>query len=151
MASQNLPGSFQVAAARGADLAHRIDRSIAFMTAHPNKPLQVAKLAGLAGISPSHFFAVFKKRTGFAPMDFFTRLRIKHACWLLDSTASSVKEVAAALGYDDPFYFSRVFKSLNRVAPSDYRQLPAEQKEAIRTDLSSPGESRRASGPESQL
>ncbi len=35
----------------------------------------------------------------------------------------SVKEVAAALGYDDPFYFSRIFKSVHDVAPSDYRAM----------------------------
>jgi AraC-like DNA-binding protein len=72
-------------------------------------------------ISPSHYFALFKRRTGRAPMDYFTRLRMAEARRLLDTTTSSVKEVAAVLGYDDPFYFSRVFKSVNQVAPSNYR------------------------------
>jgi hypothetical protein len=40
---------------------------------------------------------------------------------LLKAGSPHVKEVAAALGYDDPFYFSRVFKSVNRIAPSEYR------------------------------
>ena len=43
------------------------------------------------------------------------------ACELLKAGSLHVKEVAAALGYDDPFYFSRVFKSVNRIAPSEYR------------------------------
>ncbi|HXC99652.1 MAG TPA: helix-turn-helix transcriptional regulator, partial [Verrucomicrobiae bacterium] len=62
-----------------------------------------------------------KQRTGCAPMDYFTRLRMRHACRLLSSGSASVKEVAAALGYGDPFYFSRVFKSVNKVPPSKYR------------------------------
>jgi AraC-like DNA-binding protein len=44
----------------------------------------------------------------------------------------SVKQVAATLGYDDPFYFSRVFKSVNQVAPSGYRLLKNGAKDAVR-------------------
>jgi AraC family transcriptional regulator of arabinose operon len=40
---------------------------------------------------------------------------------LLEATPRSVKEVAAALGYQDPFYFSRIFKSVNRISPTAYR------------------------------
>jgi AraC-like DNA-binding protein len=54
-------------------------------------------------------------------MAFFIRFRMRRACRLLDTKRYSVKEVAAALGYEDPFYFSRVFKSVNGMAPSDYR------------------------------
>lgn len=99
----------------------RVEQSVAYMAQHLDKPLQVATLAAQANISPSHFFALFKRRIGSAPIDYFTRLRMQRACFLLEGTSFSVKEVAAELGYDDPFYFSRVFKSVHRVAPSDYR------------------------------
>jgi AraC-like DNA-binding protein len=74
-------------------------------------------------MSPSHYTALFKRRTGCAPIDFFIRLRMQHARELLLGTSLNVKEVAAALGYEDPFYFSRVFKSVNQLAPSDYRSM----------------------------
>jgi len=48
---------------------------------------------------------------------------MERAGYLLDASSASVKEVAAALGYDDPFYFSRVFKLVNRVSPSRFRTL----------------------------
>jgi AraC-like DNA-binding protein len=112
--------------------AEKIEQSIRFMREHLDKPLQVAKLAALVNISPSHFFALFKRRTGCAPIDFFIRLRMDHACRLLDGTLLNVKEVAAALGYDDPFYFSRAFKAVNHVAPSEYRMMAPEFKDAIR-------------------
>lgn len=101
--------------------ARKIGDSITYMVQHLSQPLQVATLAALVNISPSHYFALFKRRTGRAPMDYFTRLRMEEARRLLDTTTASVKEVAAALGYDDPFYFSRVFKSVNQLAPSNYR------------------------------
>src|ERR1035437_9375719 len=104
----------------------RIEQSIAYMAQHLDQPLQVATLAALANISPSHFFALFKRRIGSAPMDYFTRLRMQRACRLLERTTLSVKEIASELGYDDPFYFSRVFKSVNRLAPSDYRAAQRE-------------------------
>ena len=104
------------------ETARKVERSIAYMREHVNQPLQVATLAAFANVSPSHFFALFKQITGCPPMDYFTRLRMRHACWLLDSTRASVKEVAAAMGYDDPFYFSRVFKAINHIPPSRYRR-----------------------------
>ena len=107
------------------ETVRNVERSIAYMREHIDKPLQVATLAAFANVSPSHFFALFKQLTGCPPMDYFTRLRMRHACRLLDSTSASVKEVAAALGYDDQFYFSRVFKAVNNVPPSRYRTSPA--------------------------
>ncbi len=104
------------------EIAERIGRSIAYMVEHLDEPLQISTLAAQASVSPSHYFALFKRQTGTAPIDFFIRLRMNHARELLDSTCSSVKEIAAAMGYDDPFYFSRVFKSVHQVAPAEYRR-----------------------------
>ena len=105
----------------GSETAVRVERCIAYMVQHLDRPLQVATLAAQAKVSPSHFFALFKRRIGSAPMDYFTRLRMQRACRLLEDTGLSIKEISSKLGYDDQFYFSRVFKSINGVAPSDYR------------------------------
>lgn len=113
------------------EIAERIGRSIAYMVNHLDEPVQVSTLAAQASVSPSHYFALFKRQTGTAPIDFFIRLRMNHARQLLDSTCSSVKEIAATMGYDDPFYFSRVFKSVHRVAPAEYRKRSLLAKAAI--------------------
>jgi len=135
-AAQPAPGGNPApAAARDADepaAAAKIGRSVAYMMRHLDKPLQVATLAALANVSPSHYFALFKRLTGHAPIDFFIHLRMHRACELLDSPWLRVKEVAAALGYDDPFYFSRIFKSVNRVAPSQYQAMPLEFRDATK-------------------
>jgi len=114
------------------EAVRKIGQSISYMLGHLDEPLQVATLAARANISPSHFFALFKRQIGCAPIDYFIRLRMQHACRLLDETVMSVKEVAATLGYEDPFYFSRIFKSVNQVAPSEYRLLKNGAKEAVR-------------------
>lgn len=113
------------------EIAERIERSIAYMIEHLDQPLQVSTLAAQASVSPSHYFALFKRQTGTAPIDYFIRLRMNHARELLDSTCSSVKEVAATMGYDDPFYFSRVFKSVHQVAPAEYRRRNGQARAAM--------------------
>lgn len=115
------------------EATRKIKASIAYMMQHPDKPLQVSALSAMAGVSPSHYFVLFKCVTGFAPIDFFIRVRMQRACELLEETNSSVKQVAALLGYTDPFYFSRLFKSVNGVAPSVYRVMLAESGEGERS------------------
>jgi AraC-like DNA-binding protein len=105
----------------GPKTALRIEQSIAHMEQHLNQPLNVAVLAAQAGIAPSSFFGSFKRRTGCSPMNYLTRLRMQRACQLLEGTLLNVKQVAYQLGYRDSLYFSRVFKSVKGVAPSDYR------------------------------
>ena len=115
------------------EAVRKIEQSITYMLRHLDESLQVATLAAQANISPSHFFALFKRQIGCAPIDYFIRLRMQHACHLLDETILSVKEVAAKLGYDDPFYFSRIFKSVNHVAPSEYRALQKQPSPVLRS------------------
>jgi AraC family transcriptional regulator, arabinose operon regulatory protein len=99
----------------------KIEQSVAYMIQHLNHPLQVDWLARRANTSTSHFFVLFKRWAGFSPIDFFIRLRMLHAERLLAATRMSVKEIAASLGYNDPLYFSRLFKSICGIAPSGYR------------------------------
>jgi transcriptional regulator GlxA family with amidase domain len=111
--------------------ARKIEQSIAYMRQHLNQPLQVATLAATVNVSPSHFFALFKRWSGCSPIDYFIRLRMQRARRLLEQTSLSVKEIASEMGYNDPFYFSRAFKSVYQMAPSDYRA--AQREMAVQT------------------
>jgi AraC-like DNA-binding protein len=110
------------------EAARRIEVSLAHMRQHLNEPLRVSQLSALAGVSVSHFFALFRCATGRAPNDFLIRLRITRACELLQFRNLSIKQVADFLGYDDQFYFSRLFKSVTGMAPRQYRSIMAELK-----------------------
>ena len=107
----------------------KIEESIGYMMRHLDRPLRVSTLATEVNISPSHFFYLFKRHVGRTPIDYFIRLRLQHACRLLEETEMSVKAIAYTLGYDDPFYFSRIFKSFHRMAPSKYRSQPRRGRE----------------------
>jgi len=101
----------------------KIDQSIAYMQQHLGRPLRVSHLAALTNLSLSHYTALFKRHTGYAPVDYFIRLRMHQACQLLDTSNLNVKEIGATLGYEDAFYFSRLFKSVNEVSPTQYRLM----------------------------
>ena len=108
----------------------KIGQSIAYMIRHLDVPLRAATLAAEVNLSPSHFFFLFKHYVGSTPIDYFIRLRLRRACQLLENTEMSVKAIAYTLGYEDPFYFSRVFKRINQIAPSRYRSLKLENRKA---------------------
>lgn len=101
----------------------RIERVIDAMHRHVDGRINVDDLAGDAHLSRSHFAAVFKKRTGFPVLNFFTRIRMQRACFLLDTTNMPIKAIAAELGFDDPLYFSRAFHRIHDMSPMQYRAI----------------------------
>jgi AraC-like DNA-binding protein len=104
------------------DSRQKITHTLAYMKQHLDQPLQLDALAALASLSRSRYAALFKEQTGFAPMDYFNRLRMHRACQLLDTTDLNVKTIAGRLGYQDPLYFSRVFRSITEISPMEYRR-----------------------------
>ncbi len=80
------------------------------------------EFARLARLSVSHFSAVFRQKTGYSPIEYFNHLKVQKACQYLLLSAMTVKEIAAALGVDDQYYFSRLFSKLMGLSPSEYRK-----------------------------
>ena len=99
----------------------QVDLSIDFMQKSINVTLTLEDIAGSVNLSASHYSALFKKKTGFAPIEYFNHLKIQKACQYLQFTDLRVKEIAAELGVEDPYYFSRMFSKLMSVSPNDYR------------------------------
>ena len=91
------------------------------MERHLNMPLSIEKLAAHSGLSVPYYSKLFRKQTNQSPMAYFIQLKIRRACELLDQTGSTVREIAAELGYDDPYYFSRIFKKVQGCSPAAYR------------------------------
>lgn len=103
-------------------VARDLMKSIEFMRANVARSLTLQELSRHAGLSPTRYSAIFREQTGSSPVDHHIRLRMQAACHLLDTTALSVKEIAAKLGYDDPYYFSRIFQKILGSSPLAYRR-----------------------------
>lgn len=101
-----------------------VERVTAWMREHVGRPVELSELAAAtSGLSIFHFSRRFRAATGMAPIQYFIHLRMEHACRLLDLSGEPVHAVARRLGYDDPYYFSRLFRKVIGVSPSDYRKL----------------------------
>lgn len=98
-----------------------LERAMRYLEARVDGNIQVSELAALVDMSPSHLSALFRQATGSGPAAFHTSLRMSHARNLLDTTSLSVREIAAAVGYTDPLYFSRHFRRLHGLNPTAYR------------------------------
>lgn len=72
---------------------------------------------------------------GLSPHDYLQKYRINEACSLLRRRDFTVAEVAGSVGFSDPLYFSRIFKKLKGLSPSDYQRREAEQDAAGRKDI----------------
>jgi AraC-like DNA-binding protein len=98
--------------------SHAID----FMQKHLDKTLKLSEIAHAVNTSVSHFAAVFRNKTGFAPIEYFNHLKIQKACQYLQFTEDRVREIAYNLGIEDLYYFSRLFKKVMGVSPNEYRK-----------------------------
>lgn len=98
-----------------------VEEIIAFMRANLDRALSLDDLAAQAALSRSHFSRRFAEKTGYPPIDYFIRLKIQQACELLEATNLDVGQIAHRLGYEDPYYFSRLFKKIMGSAPTAYR------------------------------
>lgn len=83
--------------------------------------IAVDQLAAMAGFSVSHFSALFRRATGFGALEYQTRLRMSLARQLLDTTDRTVTSIARQVGYGDPMYFSRQFRRIHHLSPTQYR------------------------------
>ncbi|MBK8045655.1 MAG: AraC family transcriptional regulator [Anaerolineales bacterium] len=103
---------------------HSLEPTFAYLVQNLQRSLSLADMANQAGLSESQFSHVFKQQTGHSPLTYFIHLKMQHACSLLTLTQLSIKEIAQEIGYADSYYFSRLFKKIIGVAPSDYRGSP---------------------------
>ncbi|GAB3642630.1 AraC family transcriptional regulator [Spirosoma arcticum] len=98
------------------------NKAIGYMQQNLSNAITLDNIAQSANLSTSFFCRKFKQDTGYAPIEYFNHLRIQRACQLLHFSDLRVNEVAAQLGIDDPFYFSRLFRKQMGVSPAEYRK-----------------------------
>ncbi len=99
-----------------------LSKVTSFMEENISQKINLQQIADSLELSKFYFSKKFLQHTGVSPIRYFLELKIKHACKLLDESNISVKDVALQIGYDDPYYFSRLFKKIMGLSPTQYRQ-----------------------------
>ncbi|MDR2181326.1 MAG: AraC family transcriptional regulator [Treponema sp.] len=79
-------------------------------------------IAAQIGISTSRLTQIFKRYTSMSPYQYYIHIKIHKAEMLLEQEDISVKEAAWRMGFEDQYYFSRLFKNKTGIAPSDWKK-----------------------------
>ncbi|WP_235034192.1 helix-turn-helix domain-containing protein [Roseiconus lacunae] len=83
--------------------------------------LSTEELAEMAGLSVGHYERRFRRAFGASPRQYLVRIRVEQAAKILLETDMTVSEVAHAGGFYDHAYFSRSFRKIMQLSPSQYR------------------------------
>lgn len=99
-----------------------INQLLEYMEKSIDQKLTIDDLVQVANLHPIYLIRYFKMSFGTTPIAYFNRLKIERAKALLSIKGESIKNIAAALGYSTPYYFSTTFKKQTGFTPTEYRK-----------------------------
>ena len=99
-----------------------LEAAIDYITQNYHEPLTLTQLADAVNASSSWLYRSFIRYMQISPMRYLCEYRIERSLYLLQDNSMSISSVAYAVGFHDPFYFSKVFKSVKNCSPTVYRQ-----------------------------
>ena len=105
-----------------AHVVEEIDKATLYFNEHYSEDISIDEYAQNNHVSVSWFIRNFKHCTGSTPMQYILSKRIYNAEILLHDSSYNVTEIAQIVGYDNPLYFSRIFKKAKGLSPSEYRK-----------------------------
>ncbi|HEY5320962.1 MAG TPA: AraC family transcriptional regulator [Galbitalea sp.] len=98
-----------------------LQRAMTFLEERLDSAVRVSELAAMVGVSASHLSALFRAATNGGVLAYHTALRLSRARKLLDGSVLGIAEIGRQVGYQDPLYFSRQFRRVHGMSPSEYR------------------------------
>ncbi len=96
-------------------------RVLTFIEEHYNEDISLENVSNQIGVTPVYFCRLFVRKTGRNFIDYLTEIRINHAKHFLHNTPLRIREISERVGYNDPYYFSRIFKKHTGMSPREYR------------------------------
>ena len=91
------------------------------LTSKWNQKEKIKKYADVCGISESGFYTFFKEWAGESPIDYRNNIRITAAKSMLENSNLRISEIAYTVGFDDQYYFTRIFKKRVGMSPKEFR------------------------------
>ena len=107
------------------DLSHntkKLQEVLEYIHANFTEKIAIPDLAKMEGLSNSRYITLFSKEMGKTPSEYILSLRLDRACELLITSDMEISQVGIATGYDDPYFFSKIFKKHVGISPSEYRK-----------------------------
>lgn len=88
--------------------------------------LTLGEIANAVGLSPAYVSDCMAKEIGWSPIQYLNVYRVAQACDMIKKGGMNFKDIASAVGYSDPLYFSRVFRKIKGFGPREYAKSHAE-------------------------
>lgn len=107
---------------------HIVLRAQLFIKSNFNNNITLEDVANAVYLSPNYFSTIFKEISGYNFSSYLTQTRVDAAKDLLKKTSLPIKEIVSRVGFEDYNYFNKVFKSIVKVPPGQYRKTNSEQK-----------------------
>ena len=98
-----------------------VEEAMRYIRANLAHRLTLADIAGHVGLNPQYLSGLFRRETGMVLTDHITQVRLEQAKLLLRHSDRTIQQIAEAVGFQDPKYFSRRFKRSEGVSPRTYR------------------------------
>lgn len=102
------------------DVVHQIKQ---YIMENSSKDISLEMIADRVSLSPYYISKLFKEQLGLNYIDYLTECRIERAKSLMCDSELSLKEITFEIGYNDPNYFSRVFRRVYGITPTEYRKM----------------------------
>ena len=102
-----------------------IREAVSYIESNYHRNITVEELSAALRLNRSYFGKIFRESTGKSPQRFLMNYRMIKAAELLASTDLAVKEIGAAVGYENQLHFSRAFKAVYEVSPREWRRRNA--------------------------
>ena len=112
---------------RGSKTDKIVEAAKEYVRENYGEKLTLAAIASKIGISQGYLSSVFKKQTGGNLNDYINQMKIEKAKELLEKLEYMMYEISDMLGFENPYYFSKVFKKLTGITPSEYEMHRAAQ------------------------
>lgn len=113
--------TFRASQQRAMDEREVVENAIHYMKENLGKSCSLEELSDYVGYSKSHFSALFRQKVGTSPINYMIKLKMQHACELLERTDLRINQICCMVGIDDPYYFSNLFTRNIGVSPTGYR------------------------------
>lgn len=98
-----------------------------YINTHFGEQLSLNFLAYKYSFSPAYLGRLFKKEVGVSFNDYLRNTRIFASCDMMEDSSLSINEISKKCGYSDPYYFSKQFRQVMDVAPTDYRAIKEQE------------------------
>lgn len=99
-----------------------VKKAVSFIQSNYCNPIRVTDVADYVCINRSYLYTLFQNYLGMSPQQFLTTFRITKARELLESTSYPIESIALSCGYNDALVFTKAFRALKGMSPSQYRR-----------------------------